>query len=114
MGTVANLSDGVGRLGLGSFVLRLRLRSEGFAEGIHGNRRVFDFDDLKVLRLSRRTQIHPVAGGRLHERIGDGRAPTDVPAVKIHLIDAHNRDDVFDAGGVFVRDGGAEENARSG
>ena len=43
------------------------------------------------------------------------RAPTDVAAVEVHFVDAYDRDDVLEAGGVLVgEDGGAEEDARGG
>src|SRR5258708_36499878 len=66
-----------------------------------------------MLRLRWRAQVHTVAGARLHQRIGDRRAPTDVAAVEVHLVDAYDRDDVFEAGGVLVGHGCAEENPRS-
>jgi hypothetical protein len=40
--------------------------------------------------------------------------PDDVAAVEVHLVDAEDRDDVFEAGGVLVGHGCAEEDARSG
>ena len=48
----------------------LRLSSEWFAERIHRNRRVLDVDDLEMLRLRWRAQVHTLAGARLHQRIG--------------------------------------------
>ncbi len=38
----------------------------------------------------------------------------DVATVEVHLVDAYYRDDVFEAGGVLVGHGCAEEDARSG
>jgi len=67
-----------------------------------------------MLRLSWCAQVHAVAGARLHQRIGERRAPADVAAVEVHLVDAYDRDDVFEAGGVLVGHGCAEEDARSG
>src|SRR6267378_1216326 len=104
----------VERLGLGAFDLGLRLSSKRFAERIHRNRRVLDLDDLKVLRLCWRAQVHAVAGARLHQRISERRAPADVAAVEVHLVDAYDRDDVFEAGSVLVGHGCAEEDARRG
>src|SRR5882762_3934519 len=104
----------VGRLGLGAFDLRRSLSSQRFAERIHRNRRVLDVDDLEMLRLRWRAQVHAVAGARLHQRIGERRAPADVATVEVHLVDADDRDDVFEAGGVLVGHGCAEEDARSG
>src|SRR5207245_7102380 len=102
------------RLGLGAFDLGRRLSSWRFAERIHRNRRVLDIDDLEMFRLRWRVQVHAVAGARLHQRIGERRAPADVTGVEVHLVDADNRDDVFEAGGVLVGHGCAEEDARSG
>src|SRR2546429_6824516 len=67
-----------------------------------------------MLRLRWRAQVHTVAGARLHQRIGERRAPADVATVEVHLVDADDRDDVFEAGGVLVGHGCAEEDARSG
>src|ERR1700741_792300 len=67
-----------------------------------------------MLRLRWRAQFHAVAGARLHQRISERRAPADVTAVEVHLVDADDRDDVFHAGGVLVGHGCAEENARCG
>src|SRR5258707_12005670 len=67
-----------------------------------------------MLRLRWRAQIHAVAGARLHQRIGERRAPADIAAVEVHLVDAYDRDDVFEAGGVLVGHGCAEEDARRG
>jgi len=92
----------------------LRLSSEWFAERIHRNRRVLDVDDLGMLRLRWRAQVHTLAGARLHQRIGKRRAPADVAAIEVHLVNADDRDDVFKAGGVLVGHGCAEEDARSG
>src|SRR6267154_5127062 len=75
----------VGRLGLGAFDLGRRLSSQRFAERIHRNRRVLDFDDLETLRLRWRAQLHAVAGARLHQRIAERRAPADVAAVEVDL-----------------------------
>src|SRR5215469_9339619 len=99
---------------LGAFARGRRLGSQRFAERIHRNRRVLDLDDLKMLRLRWRAQVHTVAGARLHQRIGERRAPADVAAVEVHLVDANDRDDVFKAGGVLIGHGCAEEDARSG
>src|SRR2546430_7531543 len=41
------------------------------SERIHRNRRVLDLNDLEMLRLRWRAQVHTVAGARLHQRIGD-------------------------------------------
>ena len=78
----------------------LRLSSQRFAERIHRNRRVLDLDDLEMLRLRWRAQVHAVARARLDQRIGERRAPADVAAVEVHLVDTDDRDDVFEAGGV--------------
>src|SRR5205085_11945872 len=67
-----------------------------------------------MLRLRWRAQVHTVAGARLHQRIGERRAPADVATVEVHLVDADDRDDVFEAGGVLVGLGCAEADARSG
>src|SRR6202795_4671341 len=67
-----------------------------------------------MLRLRWRAQVHAVARARLDQRIGERRAPADVAAVEVHLVDADDRDDVFEAGGVLVGHGCAEEDARSG
>src|SRR5437660_11882453 len=91
-----------------------RLSSWRFAERIHRNRRVLDVDDLEMLRLRWRAQVHAVAGARLHQRISERRAPTDVATVEVHLVDADDRDDVFEAGSVLVGHGCSEEDARSG
>src|ERR1700747_3671483 len=101
-------------VGLGAFDLGRRLSSWRFAERIHRNRRVLDLDDLEMFRLRWRAQVHAVAGARLHQRIGERRAPADVAAVEVHLVDADDRDDVFEAGGVLVGHGCAEEDARGG
>src|SRR5215831_17997901 len=95
------------------FLLR-RLSSWRFTERIHWNRRVLDVDDLEILRLHRRAQDHALAGARLHQRIGERRAPADVAAVEVHFVNADDRDGVFEAGGVLVGHGRAEEDARSG
>src|ERR1700757_5279739 len=58
-----------------------------------------------MLRLRWRAQVHTIAGARLHQRIGERRAPADVAMVKVHLVDADDRDDVFEAGGVPVGHG---------
>jgi len=104
----------VWRFGLGALDLGGRLSSQRFAERIHRNRRVLDLDDLEVLRLRWRNQVHAVAGARLHQRIRERRAPADVAAVEVHLVDAYDRDDVFEAGGILIGHGCAEEDARSG
>src|SRR5262249_30168144 len=93
---------------LTAFLFR-RLSSWRFAERIHRNRRVLDVDDFEILGLRRRAQDYAVAGAGLHQRIGERRAPADVTAVEVHLIDADDRDDVFEAGGVLVGHGCAEE-----
>jgi hypothetical protein len=105
---------GVGRPGLGAFNFGRRLSSQRFAERIHRNWCVRDLDDLEMLRLPRRVQIHAVATARLHQRTGERRAPADVAAVEVQLVDAYDRDDVFDAGSVLVGDGCTEEDARGG
>src|SRR6478735_207964 len=91
-----------------------RLSSWRFAERIHRNWRVLDEDDLEMLCLRWCAQVHAVAGPGLHERIRERRAPADVAAIEIHLVDADDRDDVFEAGSVLVGHGCAEEYARSG
>src|ERR1700731_888900 len=88
----------VGRLGLGAFDLGRRLSSWRFAERIHRNRRVLDVDDLEMLRLRWRAQVHAVTGAGLDQRNGDRRAPADVAAVEVHLVDADDGHDVFEAG----------------
>src|SRR5882757_4537936 len=67
-----------------------------------------------MLRLRRCAQLHAVAGARFHERISKRRAPADVAAFEVHLVDAYDRDDVFEAGGILIGHGCAEEDARSG
>src|SRR5437899_11489162 len=67
-----------------------------------------------MLRLRWRAQVHAVARARLDQRIGERRAPADVAAVEVHLVDADDRDDVFEADGVLVGHGCAEEDTRSG
>src|ERR1700680_4671828 len=67
-----------------------------------------------MLRVRWRAQVHAVARARLDQRIGERRAPADVAAVEVHLVDADDRDDVFEAGGVLVGHGCAEEHTRSG
>src|ERR1700735_4380217 len=42
------------------------------------------------------------------------RAPADISAVEVNLIEPHDRDNVCDAGGVFVSHGCAEEDSRCG
>ena len=73
----------VGRLVLGAFDLGRRLSSWRFAERIHRNRRILNVDDLEMLRLPWRAQVHAVAGARFHQRIGERRAPADVAAVEV-------------------------------
>src|ERR1700674_4667302 len=104
----------VGRLALGAFDLGRRLSSRRFAERIHRNRRILDADDLETLRLRWRAQVHAVSGARLHQRIAERRAPTEVAAVEIYLVDADDRNDVFKSGSVLVGHGCAEEDASSG
>src|SRR5580700_2166101 len=104
----------VGRLVLGAFDLGRRLSSWRFAERIHRNRRILNVDDLEMLRLPWRAQVHAVAGARFHQRIGERRAPADVAAVEVHLVDSDDRDDVFEASRVLVGHGCAEEDARGG
>src|ERR1700687_5457749 len=99
----------VGRLGLGAFDLGRRLSSWRFAERINRNRRILDVDDLEMFRLRWRAQVHAVAGARLDQRNGERGAPADVAAAEVHLVDADDRDDVFEAGGVLVGHGCAEE-----
>lgn len=94
--------------------LWLRLGAERFAEGIDRNGCVLNVDDFEVLGFSWSVQCHTVTGARLHQRIGDGRAPTDVAAVEVYLVNAYDRDDLLVAGGVFVIDGSAEIDARGG
>src|SRR5438445_9981353 len=102
------------RLCQGDYDLWILQTYKRYAERIHRNWLVLDVDDLEMLRLRWRAQVHAVAGARLHQRIGERRAPADVAAVEVHLVDADNRDDVFEAGGVLVGHGCAEEDARSG
>src|SRR5215469_18574667 len=104
----------VGRLGLGVFDRGRRLSSWRFTERIHRDRRVLDVDDLEMLRLRWRAQVHAVAWPRLHQRIGERRAPADVAAVEVHLVDADDGDDMLEADGVLVGHRCAEEDARSG
>src|SRR5438270_10244180 len=99
---------------LGDFGLGRRLSSWRFAERIHRNRRVLDEDDLEMLCLPWCAQVYAVTGAGLHERIRERRAPADVAAIEVHLVDADDRDDVFKAGGVLIGHGCAEEDARSG
>src|SRR5205823_1733778 len=73
------------------------------------NKKCTRLADLEMLRLRWRAQLHAVAGARLHQRISERRAPADVAAVEVHLVDADDRDDVFEAGGVLVGHGRAEE-----
>src|SRR6476620_3844429 len=56
------------RLGL-AFGFRRCLRSWGFAERIHRNRRVLDEGDLEMLCLRWCAQGHAVADAGLHKRI---------------------------------------------
>src|SRR3979490_412436 len=67
-----------------------------------------------MLRLRWCAQLHAVAGARLHQRISERRAPTDVAAVEVHLVDADDRDDGFEAGGVLVGHGCREETPGGG
>ena len=97
-----------------AFDLGLRLSSWRFAERINRNRRILDVDDLEMFRLRWRAQVHVVAGAGLDQGNGERLAPADVAAVEVHLVDADDRDDVFQAGGVLVGHGCAEEDARSG
>src|SRR6516165_7916536 len=92
----------------------LRLSSWRFAERIHRNRRVLNVDDLEMLRLRWRAQLHAVAWARLHQRIGERRAPADVAAVEVDLVDADDRDDMLEADGVLVGHRCAEEDTVSG
>ena len=103
----------VGRLGLGTFDTVCRLSSWRYAETIHRNRRVCDIDDLKTLGLRWRAQVHVVAWARLHQRISERRAPADVAAVEVHLVNADDRDYML-ADGVLVGHSCAEEDARRG
>src|ERR1700730_102058 len=66
-----------------------------------------------MLRLRWRAQVHAVARARLDQRISERRAPADVAAVEVHLVDADDRDSVLEAGGVLVGHGCAEEDTRS-
>jgi hypothetical protein len=91
-----------------------RLSSWRFAERIHRNRRVLDEDDLEMFCLRWCAQVYAVTGAGLHERMSERRAPADVAAIEVHLVDADDRDDVFEAGSVLVGHGCAEEDARSG
>src|SRR5215475_1502382 len=90
-----------------------RLSSWRFAERVHRNRRVFDINDLKMLRLRWRAQVHVVAWARLHQRIRERRAPADVATVEVHLVNADYRDYML-ADGVLVSHSCAEEDARRG
>src|SRR3954462_2836409 len=114
MPRVGGVVVGLGVVVRGSWGLGRRLSSWRFAERIHRNRRILDTDDLEMLCLGWCAQGHGVAGAGLHERIRERRAPADIAAIEVHLVNADDRDDVFEAGGVLVGDGCAEEDARSG
>jgi len=58
-------------------------------------------DDLEMLRLRWRAQLTRSPGLAFIKRISERRAPADVTAVEVHLVDADDRDDVFEAGGVL-------------
>src|SRR5437588_281228 len=85
------------------------LRSRWFTERFHRNAFVTHIQHGQVFCTARRLKNYAVACCRLHQRAPQRRYPTDVVAVEIDLVGAHDAHHSLRSRGIGVAHGRSEE-----
>src|SRR5262245_37996846 len=96
-------------IGVGGEFLCPGLGSRWFTERFHRNALVTHFLDDQVFCTARRLQSYSVARCRLHQRAPQRRHPTDVVAVEIDLVGAHDAHHSLRSCGIGIAHGRSEE-----
>jgi len=92
--------------------LSRRLGPRWFTERFHRNALVTHFEDHQLFSAAGRFEDNAVPCRRLEQRPPQRGDPTDVVAVQIHLVGAHDAHHSFRACGIGESDGRPEESSR--
>ena len=85
------------------------LGARWFTEWFHFNALVTDFQHSQVFCAARQLKDYAVARGRLHQRARQRRHPTDVVALEIDFVCAHDAHRSLCSRGIGIADRGSKE-----